>query len=153
MENNLRFLAICWAAQRAGLYFTCISSRLTAGEVEYIVKDSAAKVLFSTPGIGKVASEAAKLLSGVKCFSVGGAIEGFTLYEDAAAKMSVTRIADESAGSDMLYSFGYDRTAQRRASAAAGSAHRCAEPAAVSGAGSVRLQRRYDLPPHPCVIA
>src|SRR5665213_3714804 len=66
MENNLRFLEICWAAQRAGLYFTCISSRLTAGEVEYIVKDSAAKVLFSTLGIGKVASETAQLLSGVK---------------------------------------------------------------------------------------
>ena len=30
MENNARYLDICWAAQRAGLYFTCISSRLTA---------------------------------------------------------------------------------------------------------------------------
>ena len=30
MENNARFLDICWAAQRAGLYYTCISSRLTA---------------------------------------------------------------------------------------------------------------------------
>ncbi len=39
MENNIRFLEICWAAQRAGLYYTCVSSRLTAGEVEYIVKD------------------------------------------------------------------------------------------------------------------
>jgi long-chain acyl-CoA synthetase len=106
MENNLRFLEICWAAQRAGLYFTCISSRLTAGEVEYVVKDSAAKVLFSTPGIGKVASEAAALLPGVKYFSVGGVIEGFAPYEDAVTKMPTTRIADESAGSDMLYSSG-----------------------------------------------
>src|SRR5215469_17377359 len=28
MENNILFLPICWAAQRAGLYYTCISSRL-----------------------------------------------------------------------------------------------------------------------------
>ena len=31
MENNKYFLEICWAAQRAGLYFTAVSSRLTAG--------------------------------------------------------------------------------------------------------------------------
>jgi long-chain acyl-CoA synthetase len=106
MENNLRFLEICWAAQRAGLYYTCISSRLTAGEVEYIVKDSEAKLLFSTPGIAKVASEAAALLPGVRCFSVGSPIVGFEPYEDAAAKMPTTRITDESAGVDMLYSSG-----------------------------------------------
>ena len=47
MENNVHYLPICWAAQRSGLYFTCISSRLTAGEVEYIVKDCAAKVFIS----------------------------------------------------------------------------------------------------------
>src|SRR5215471_21490322 len=50
MENNLLYLPICWAAQRAGLYFTCISSRLTAGEVEYIVKDSGAKILIASAG-------------------------------------------------------------------------------------------------------
>ena len=26
MENNARFLEICWAAQRAGLYYTCIAT-------------------------------------------------------------------------------------------------------------------------------
>ena len=30
MENHARFFEICWGAQRAGLYFTAISSRLTA---------------------------------------------------------------------------------------------------------------------------
>ncbi|MDO9125461.1 MAG: AMP-binding protein, partial [Parvibaculum sp.] len=33
MDNNVHYYEICWAAQRAGLYFTCISSRLTAGEI------------------------------------------------------------------------------------------------------------------------
>ena len=30
MDNNVHFFEICWAAQRAGLYFTAVSSRLTA---------------------------------------------------------------------------------------------------------------------------
>jgi long-chain acyl-CoA synthetase len=30
MENHPRFLEICWAAQRSGLYYSAISSRLTA---------------------------------------------------------------------------------------------------------------------------
>src|SRR5215472_3047461 len=70
MENNLRFLEICWAAQRAGLYFTCVSSRLTAGEVEYIVKDCGAKVFIAGHTLSKVAGEVAPLIPGVKLFMV-----------------------------------------------------------------------------------
>ena len=29
-ENSPRYFEMCWAAQRAGLYFVCISSRLTS---------------------------------------------------------------------------------------------------------------------------
>jgi len=106
MENNLLYLPICWAAQRAGLYFTCISSRLTAGEVEYIVKDSGAKILIASIGLVKVASEMAALLPGVTFLSVGGAIPGFESFEDASGAMPTTPIADETSGLDMLYSSG-----------------------------------------------
>ena len=106
MENDIRYLEICWAAQRAGLYFTCISSRLTAGEVEYIVRDCEAKVLIASHGLAKVASELAPLLPSVERFAVGGAIAGFESYEEAAAAMPASRIADETAGIDMLYSSG-----------------------------------------------
>ena len=37
LENNPRFFEICWGAQRSGLIYTAISSRLTAAEVDYIV--------------------------------------------------------------------------------------------------------------------
>ena len=37
MENNARYHEICWAAQRSGLYFTAISSRLTAGEATFVL--------------------------------------------------------------------------------------------------------------------
>jgi long-chain acyl-CoA synthetase len=52
LENHPEFLVLAWAAQRSGLYFTPISSRLTAGEVEYIIDDCGAKV-FTTSGHGK----------------------------------------------------------------------------------------------------
>src|SRR6185312_4517904 len=103
MENVLLFLPICWAAQRAGLYFTCISSRLTADEAEYIVRDCGAKVLIASHGLANVAQEVAPDL---KRFSVGGAIEGFQSFEDAIAAMPTTPVADETSGAAMLYSSG-----------------------------------------------
>jgi acyl-CoA synthetase (AMP-forming)/AMP-acid ligase II len=106
MENNARFLEICWAAQRAGLYYTCISSRLTAGEVEYIAKDCGAKVFIAGHTLAGVAGEVAALLPGVKLLTLGGAIPGYTGYEDAVAAMPAMPIADEVGGADMLYSSG-----------------------------------------------
>jgi long-chain acyl-CoA synthetase len=106
MENNIRFLEVCWAAQRSGLYFTAVSSRLTAGEVEYIVKDANAKALITSNGLSKVASEVAPLIPGVKLLMVGGTIPGYESYEKSAAEMPKTPIADEIAGAAMLYSSG-----------------------------------------------
>jgi acyl-CoA synthetase (AMP-forming)/AMP-acid ligase II len=106
MENNIRFLEICWAAQRSGLYFTAISSRLTAGEVEYIVKDASAKALITGKALEKVAAEVAPLVPGVKLLMVGGTIPGYASYENEAAKMPAEPIADQTAGAAMLYSSG-----------------------------------------------
>src|SRR5882757_87975 len=44
MDNSARYLEILWAAQRSGLQYTALSSKLTAAEAEHIVKDCAAKV-------------------------------------------------------------------------------------------------------------
>ncbi len=35
MENNSRYLEACGAGERSGLYFTCVNSYLTAGELAY----------------------------------------------------------------------------------------------------------------------
>src|SRR5262245_27173241 len=57
MENHPRYFEIAWAAQRAGLYYTCISTKLTAAEVEYIVKDCGARALFASHGVGAIIDE------------------------------------------------------------------------------------------------
>jgi long-chain acyl-CoA synthetase len=106
MDNSPRYYEALWAAQRSGVRFTCISSKLTAGEVEYIVRDSASKVLVAAAGVAEVALEVAPLIADVRLFMVDGAREPFAGFESARATMPATPIADESAGSAMLYSSG-----------------------------------------------
>ena len=40
MENNSRYLETCGAGERAGHYYTCVNSYLTAEELAYIVNNS-----------------------------------------------------------------------------------------------------------------
>ncbi|MFM9863477.1 MAG: AMP-binding protein [Micropepsaceae bacterium] len=106
MENNVHYLPLVWAAQRSGLYFTCVSSRLTAGEIDYIVKDCGAKILITSEQMGDTARELATMLPGVKKLMLGGAMPGYDSAEAALAPMPKTPIADEAPGTDMLYSSG-----------------------------------------------
>ena len=107
MENNVHYFQICWAAHRAGLYYTCISSYLTAEEVEYIVADCAARVFITSSAKQDVARELTAGMPGVETrYMVDSPIDGFQSYEDAVADMPTTPIADEAEGSDMLYSSG-----------------------------------------------
>jgi long-chain acyl-CoA synthetase len=106
LENNPRFFEICWGAQRAGLIYTAISSRLTAPEVEYIVKDCGAKLFVTSTYLADKAAELAPLLPDVARFMIGGTVAGYRSWEEAVAAQPATRIADETAGNDMLYSSG-----------------------------------------------
>ncbi|MES2340874.1 MAG: acyl-CoA synthetase [Pseudomonadota bacterium] len=106
MDNSPRFFEIAWAAQRCGLYYACISSKLQAGEIDYIMKDCAAKLLITSAGVGPVIDELPALLPGVKLYMVGEARAPYESFEAARDKMPTTPVADESAGADMLYSSG-----------------------------------------------
>ena len=106
LENNPRFFEICWGAQRAGLIYTAISSRLTAPEVEYIVKDCGARLFVTSRYLADKAAELAPLIPTVARFMIGGTVPGYQSWEGAVAKQPATRIADETAGNDMLYSSG-----------------------------------------------
>ncbi len=106
MDNSPRYYEVLWAAQRSGIRFTCISSKLTAGEVEYIVKDSQAKVFVASKAVAPVALEVAPLIPGVKLYMVEDARGPYQSWEEARGAFPVTPIADESAGSAMLYSSG-----------------------------------------------
>ena len=106
IDNHPRYYELLWAAQRSGLRFTCVSSKLTVGEVEYIVKDCEAKVFVVSASLMEVAAQVAPLIPGVKLYVLGEGQGAFESLEAARAAMPTTPIADQSAGSAMLYSSG-----------------------------------------------
>ncbi len=106
MDNSPRYYEVLWAAQRSGIRFTCVSSKLTVGEVDYIVKDSGSKALIASASVADVALELAPLIPGVKLYMVEGAVAPYESFEAARAAMPTTPIHNESAGSPMLYSSG-----------------------------------------------
>ena len=107
MENNSRFFEATWAAQRSGLYYTPISTRLTAPEVAYILEDCGASALITSRGLAEVAAAAVAETPAVHTrLMCNGTVEGFDPYEDELAAQPATPIDDESEGADMLYSSG-----------------------------------------------
>lgn len=107
MENNEFFFEICWAAQRAGIICTPISTHLQGEEVAYILQNCDAKVLFTSEKLIQPAKEAVALASGLKHkLIVGGSTLGFDDYLSLRDQQPDTPVADESAGGDMLYSSG-----------------------------------------------
>lgn len=105
-ENSARYFEICWAAQRAGLYYVCISSRLTGPEAAYILADSGAKLVVASAKLGAHARAGAEEAGTATRWSIDGGIEGFEPLETLRSIFPETPIADEMAGSDMLYSSG-----------------------------------------------
>ncbi|MEU5879025.1 acyl-CoA synthetase [Spirillospora sp. NPDC047279] len=107
LENHPLFLAIAWAAQRSGLYYTAISSRLQPDELAYIVDNCEAKAFISSKALEVTATAVAQKTPNVRLrLMLDGTAEGFQPYEEQVAAHPATPIADEREGSDMLYSSG-----------------------------------------------
>jgi long-chain acyl-CoA synthetase len=109
MENNSRYLEACGAGERSGLYYTCVNSYLTAGELAYVVNNSQSRILITSRAKLDVAREALKECPKVElCIVADGAGEGERIVglQAATAGLPNTPIPDESAGTAMLYSSG-----------------------------------------------
>jgi len=106
MENRLAFMEICWAAQRAGLYYTAISRYLTRDEIAYIAKDCGAKVFITTPKCAEQVRGLVGQVGGPLLYMMDEPEPGFRSFDKEAAEQPAMPIADEVAGYDMLYSSG-----------------------------------------------
>jgi long-chain acyl-CoA synthetase len=107
MENHPRFFDVCWGAQRSGIFYTAISTHLTAREAAYIVNDCGAKLLVTSHALAATAAPLRALAQGVQTWLMADEpIEGYESFESMVARHPATRISDESAGGDMLYSSG-----------------------------------------------
>jgi long-chain acyl-CoA synthetase len=107
LENHPRFYEVAWGAQRSGLYYTPMSTRLTPGEAEYIVGDCDAKVLVTSMAMRETAETLRDRMPNVHTrFMLDGTIPGYDAWEYAVATRPATPIPDESEGVDLLYSSG-----------------------------------------------
>jgi long-chain acyl-CoA synthetase len=107
MDTNRHFHEILWGLQRSGLLFLPISNRLLPGEIAYILKDSGARAVFATSGLGATADTLLGAgLAVVRWLAVGGSIDGYEDYLAVCRNMPETPVADESAGKYMCYSSG-----------------------------------------------
>jgi long-chain acyl-CoA synthetase len=109
MENNARYVECCAAGERAGHYYTCVNSFLTAEELAYILNNSQSKVLITSQAKREVALAALPMSPGIElCLIVDGEGDGERIVnlDKATAGLPATPIADESLGTAMLYSSG-----------------------------------------------
>jgi len=109
MENNSRYLEACGAGERSGLYFTCVNSYLTAGELAYIVNNSQSRVLITSVAKLDIAREALEQCPKVELCIVAdgtGESERIVGLQEATRGLPGTPIPDEIIGTAMLYSSG-----------------------------------------------
>jgi acyl-CoA synthetase (AMP-forming)/AMP-acid ligase II len=107
MHNHPCFMEVIWAAQRAGLIFTTISTHLTAAEIAYILRDCGARALLCNDDLAERAAAACELAPQVSLrLLIDGYRPGFIDYAIDSGAMPRVPIADECAGREMLYSSG-----------------------------------------------
>ena len=107
MKNHRRLVEACFGGDRAGVYYTTISTRLLAQDIAYIVKDCGARLLVVSSDLGALLVQLRALLpQDLRCFSVGECVPGFESWESAVDNASTAPIADPLQGLDMLYSSG-----------------------------------------------
>src|SRR6478672_5079257 len=83
MENRVEYFEPCWAAQRSGLFFTCINSHFIADEVAYILDDCDAQVLVVSDALRDVAVELLDKMPRVRIRLMVGdnLVDGYEPYE------------------------------------------------------------------------
>lgn len=106
MENRREFMEVCFAADRAGIYYTTASTHLTTEEIAYILSDCGAKLLIASDRYLDLVRELPQVLDGSCPVIPLGKGEGFPTWQALSNDQPTTPIADEAQGLDMLYSSG-----------------------------------------------
>ncbi len=111
MENHPRYLEVIWGLHYAGLVYTACSSRLTSGELSYIVNDCGAKVFITShhkaAQAGEIAAETPNVsLRLMLDATIEATTDGYFDYAQQLATQPAEPLAARIAGIDMLYSSG-----------------------------------------------
>ncbi|MDX1886551.1 fatty-acid--CoA ligase FadD4 [Mycolicibacterium sp. 120270] len=109
MENNEHIHAAMWAARRSGFYYTMVNTHLSAGEIAYIVSDSAAKAVISSRAMRAVCER----LPGVMPDGMPAVLliadddlDGWLRYPECVADEPAEPMVSERCGQLLQYSAG-----------------------------------------------
>ena len=106
-ENHIAWFDVVWAAMRSGLYLTTVNRYLTDEEAAYIVDNSESQVLVTTRARVDVARDMPKFAPNCHTWlSIDGAVDGYEDLETAIAAWPAEPLAEQPAGTFMLYSSG-----------------------------------------------
>jgi acyl-CoA synthetase (AMP-forming)/AMP-acid ligase II len=104
LPNSPEAFEVAWAAQRSGLYYTPIGTRLTVSEIAYLVNDCDALAFVSHPN---VPSELAELTPNVRIrLVIGEAATNGQSYASAVESAPRLNPEDEAEGARMHYTSG-----------------------------------------------
>ena len=108
LDNRLEYFEICFGSRRAGLYYVPVSAHLTADEVEYILRDCGAKVLFTETRFAPVLdSLTADLRSSMEILNVDGQDQsGAQSFRQILSEGPVPALPTRDVGLDFAYSSG-----------------------------------------------
>ena len=107
LGNHPRYAEVCWAANRSGLHYVPVNTRLSDAEASFIVEDSGAKVVVTCAALAAKAEAVRAASPGPRRWlMMDGASAGMASYEEELAAHPALRLADETEGAVMLYSSG-----------------------------------------------
>ena len=107
MENNLRYFEVVWAALRSGLYLTTVNRYLTDEEAAYIIDNSESRATISSKHLAGIAKTLPSMAPNCHIWlMVDGVEDGYQAYEGAIAEYAAEPLAEQPAGTFMLYSSG-----------------------------------------------
>ena len=116
MENRPEFFEVCWAAQRSGLYYTCINWHFNADETAYILDDCDAQVLVISDTFRDLAAELLDKMPNVKLrLMVGATVSTATTRTRRRATASRRAARGRARRHADAVLVGHDRTSQGRA--------------------------------------
>lgn len=105
-DNAAEACEIYWAAIRSGLYITAVNWHLSSDEIGYILRDSGARIVIVSAGVGELAETVATRVPDVDYwYAFGGEVSGYQSYSSLLSTAGA-RMTDQPRGAEMLYSSG-----------------------------------------------
>ncbi len=109
MENNPRLIECNAAAERTGLYYTCINSYLSPDEAAYIINDCQARVVVTSAAKRDVAVQLPERCHDVERWlmvDIDAPEAPYEVFDEAVGAFPGEPVGDEQLGAAMLYSSG-----------------------------------------------